>query len=343
VAVSEHEPKVPATRPRMQDVADAAGVSIKTVSRALTGGVVRESTRQRILLEAERVGFQRNDIAAGLRRSGQAMRTIGVMLGDLANPFFPPLLRGIHEVAAAHNYLVLSADAQGDAALERRSIESFLAHRVAGLIVAPTGTDFSYLAAQTRFGSAVVFVDSDPLGSGADSVVTTNTSSTRAGVEHLLALGHRRIGYLGHPAAGHGVPKRWDGYAAALGAAGIPIDPSIVRRGLRTEAEGAAATTELLGMDDPPTALFSDNNRLTIGVLQSEAFARQPVAVVGFDAFELAAQFGITVIDSDPFAVGQAGAELLFERLSDPREEPRRRVIRARLQVNSDPIYVPAH
>ncbi|MFP3463919.1 LacI family DNA-binding transcriptional regulator [Leifsonia sp. SIMBA_070] len=340
--MSEHGASTPAIRPRMQDVADAAGVSVKTVSRALMGGVVRESTRQRILLEAEKIGFQRNDIAAGLRRSGQAMRTIGVMLGDLSNPFFPPLLRGIHEVAAAHDFLVLSADAQRDPAIERRSIESFLANRVSGLIVAPTGTDFSYLAAQTRFGSALVFVDSDPLGTGADSVVTTNTASSREGVEHLLSLGHRRIGYLGHPAAGHGVPKRWDGYAEALAAAGIPIDASIVRRGLRTEAESAAATTELLGLDDPPTALFSDNNRLTIGVLQSKAFARRPIAMVGFDSFELAEQFGVTVIDSDPFAVGQAGAELLFERLANPSDEPRRRTIRARLQVHSDPIYGPA-
>lgn len=337
--MTDEAPPAPLTRPRMQDIADAAGVSIKTVSRALTGGPVRDSTRERILQEARKVGFQRNDIAAGLRRSGQTMRTIGVMLGDLANPFFPPLLRGIHEVAASHDFLVLSADAQGDAGLERRSIESFFAHRVSGLIIAPTGTDFSYLREQTRFGSAIVFVDSDPLGTGADAVLTTNTASSREGVEHLLARGHRRIGYLGHPGAGYGVPKRWDGYTSALEAAGIPVDPSIVRRTLRTEADGALAVDELLSMQDAPTALFSDNNRLTIGVLRSHTFARHPVPVVGFDSFELAAQFGVTTIDSQPFSVGQAGARLLFERLEDPSASPRRRTVRATLHVHEAGLY----
>ncbi|MGJ6979751.1 LacI family DNA-binding transcriptional regulator [Aestuariimicrobium soli] len=330
-------------RPRMQDVADAAGVSIKTVSRALTGtGAVKEATRERILAEARRVGFQRNDIAAGLRQ-GQSMRTLGVMLGDLANPFFPPLLRGIHDVAARRGHLVISADAQGDPDLERRSIESLLAHRVAGLIIAPTGTDFSYLGDQTQFGSAIVFVDSNPLGTGADSVITTNTASSRAGVAHLISRGHRRIGYLGHPQAGDGVPKRWQGYADALAEAGLSVDESIVRRDLRNEEDSARAASELLSLDEPPTALFSDNNRLTVGALQSEVYSRRPVPMVGFDAFDLAAQFGVSVIDSDPFAVGRAGAELLFERLENPDGPPRRRTIKARLIVNDQPLYgVPA-
>lgn len=331
-----------AIRPRMQDIAAVTGLSIKTVSRALSGEPkVRRSTRDRVFAEAERLGFRRNDIAAGLRSTGQTMHTIGVVLGDMANPFFPPMLRGIHSVAARQGFLVLTADAETSAAVERESIQAMLAQRVAGLIIAPTGTDFGYLKQEVEFGSAVVFIDSTAPGLGTDAVVTTNTASTRCGVEHLIGRGHRRIGYLGHPSNGYGAPKRWLGYCQALHGAGIALDLGIVRRGLQTESSAAAATTELLSLADPPTALFADNNRMTVGALQSPVYARSPVEMVGFDYFDLAAQVGVSVIDSDPYQVGRVGAELLFHRLADRSRPPTHASVRARLIVNDEPTFVP--
>jgi LacI family transcriptional regulator len=332
----------PMPRPRMKDISEATGLSIKTVSRALTGEPrVRQETRDRVLAEAKRLGFTRNEIAAGLRSTGPAMKTLGVVLGDLANPFFPPLLRGIHAVAARHGYLVVTADAEADPAVEREAIAAILAQRVAGLIIAPTGTDFGYLRQEREFGSAIVFIDSNPLGLDADSVVTTNTAGTRRGVEHLIARGHRRIGYLGHPADGYGAPKRWLGYCQALRAAGIPLDERLVRRGLYTEDDAAAAATELLAADDPPTAFFADNNRLCVGILQSTGYARTRAEVVGFDHFDLAAQLGVSVVDSNPYEVGRLGAELLFRRLVEPDRLPERATVRARLLVHDDPIFEP--
>jgi LacI family transcriptional regulator len=326
----------------MQDIADATGVTIKTVSRALSGAPnVRESTRERVLAEAERLGFRRNDIAAGLRSTGQTMKTLGVVLGDFANPFFPPMLRGIHQVAARHGYLVISADAQGDGAVERESIQTILAQRVAGLIISPTGTDFGYLAQEAQFGSAIVFIDSAPLGLAADAVITTNTASTRNAVTHLIGRGHRRIGYIGHPPQGYGAPKRWLGYCQALRQAGITVDSDLVRRGLTTEADAARAATELLGLEDPPTALFADNNRMTVGILQSPKYALHNPEVVGFDHFDLAPQLGISVVDSDPFRVGSAGAELLFRRLADRDQPPMQTTVRAKLIVHDQPMFAP--
>ncbi|MBY8878265.1 LacI family DNA-binding transcriptional regulator [Actinacidiphila acidipaludis] len=330
----------PVPRPRMQDIADATGVTVKTVSRALSGAPnVRRSTRERVLAEAERLGFRRNDIAAGLRSTGQTMKTLGVVLGDLANPFFPPMLRGIHRVAARNGYLVISADAQGDAGVERESIQAILAQRVAGLIIAPTGTDFGHLAQEARFGSAIVFIDSWPPGLTADAVITTNTAGTRTAVTHLIGRGHRRIGYLGHPPRGDGAQKRWLGYCQALRHAGIGVDDDLARRGLTTEADAARAATELLRLDDPPTALFADNNRMTVGVLRSPEYALRHPELVGFDAFDLAPQLGVSVVDSDPFQVGSAGAELLFRRLADRGRPPMRTTVRARLVVHDRPLF----
>jgi LacI family transcriptional regulator len=328
----------------MQDIAETLGLSIKTVSRALSGEPrVKASTRARVMAEAQRLGFQRNDIAAGLRSTAPSMRTIGVVLGDLANPFFPPMLHGIHAVAARHGYLVLTADSQGSALTEREAIQAMLAQRVSGIIIAPVGTDFGYLRQEVEFGSAIVFIDSTAPGLDTDAVITTNTASTRRGVEHLISRGHRRVAYLGHPASGYGAPKRWLGYCQALRGAGIPLAEDIVRRGLTTDAQAMAATTELLALADPPTALFADNNRLTLGVLQSPAYARTPVELVGFDHFDLAAQLSVSVIDSDPYQVGSVGADLLFKRLDDRGRPPTHASIRARLIVNDKPVFAPIH
>jgi LacI family transcriptional regulator len=331
----------PRRRPRLEDVAAAMGVSIKTVSRALRGDPkVRESTRQRIVAEADRLGVQLNDVAAGLRRKNQAMTSIGVTLGDCTNPFFAPMLRGIHSVATERGYLVLTADAQNDPELEHRAIRSFFAHRVAGLIIAPVGNDLGYLANEAAFGSAIVFVDSPPpgLGESMDSVTTTNAASTRAGIEHLLARGRRRIAYLGHPRSGSGAEERWAGYVGALEAAGLTVDADLVRDDLVSGADACRAAEELLETARPD-AVFVDNNRLCTGLLQSKAFARRRLDVVSFDRFELAAAFGISVIDSDPYDVGRAGAKLLFDRLADPARAPQRLEVPARLIVHEDPTY----
>jgi LacI family transcriptional regulator len=326
----------PRRRPRLQDIAEVTGVSIKTVSRAIRGdGPVAEGTRTRILAEADRLGFRLNDIAAGLRRKDQSMATVGVTLGDVTNPFFAPMLRGIHSVAAQHQHLVLSGDAQNDAELEHRVIRQFFAHRVAGLIVAPIGADLGYLADEASYGAAIVFVDSPPPGLDGllDAVTTTNEQTTREGVAMLLARGHRRIGFLGHPRSGSGALERWYGYRAALGEAGVPLDMDIVRDGLVSEADATAAAESLLAGPDAPTAVFTDNNRLCTGLLLSPASAARPVDVLSFDDFPLAPKFGVSVIDSDPYEVGRVGAQLLFDRLADRGRPAQRAVVPARLVV----------
>jgi LacI family transcriptional regulator len=326
----------PRRRPRLQDIAERTGLSIKTVSRAIRGEpVVREQTRARVIAEADRLGFQPNDIAAGLRSKYKSMTTVGVTLGDFTNPFFAPMLRGIHSVAAEHGHLVLSADAQNDAELEHRVIRRLFAHRVAGLIIAPIGGDLHYLEEEASFGTAIVFLDSPPPGLGhlMDSVTTTNMTTTGEGVSRLIARGHRRIGYLGHPRTGSGALERWYGYEQALRAAGLPVDMSIVRVDLVTEEDATRAANELMAQPDPVTAVFTDNNRLCTGLLLSDEFVRRPVDVLSFDDFPLAPRFGVSVIDSDPYTVGKTGAQLLFERLADRTRLPQRAVVPATLRM----------
>ena len=315
----------------------ATGVSIKTVSRVLRGEAhVSEATRRLVQAEADRLGVQVNDVAAGLRRKSRAMTSIGVTLGDFANPFFAPMLKGIDSVAAQQGYLVLTADAHNDPEIEQRAIRSFLAHRVAGLIIAPSSDDLRYLADEIAYGSAVVFVDSPPLGldGNVDSVTTTNFASMRAGVAQLIENGHRRIAYLGHPRSGSGATERWEGYRAALADAGITVEQPLVQHGLVTEQAATEAADRVFSAS-VPDAVVVDNNRLCTGLLQSRMFADRRPAVLGFDRFPLADEFGISTIDSDPYEVGRAGAQLLFERLRDPSRAPH--------QVQVEAHLVPAH
>lgn len=328
-------------RPSLKDVAGATGLSIKTVSRALRGERnVADATRKLVQAEADRLGVQVNDVAAGLRRKSQAMTSIGVLLGDFANPFFAQILKGIDLVAAQNRHVVLTADAQYSAETERNAIRSFLAHRVAGLIIAPSGEDLSYLSTEAAYGCAVVFVDSPPAGphSALDTVTTTNFEGTKAGVERLISRGHRRIGYLGHPRAGTGANERWAGYLAALEGAGIEPDQTVIKHDLVTEADATQATEQILAQGELG-ALMVDNNRLCTGMLQSPAYAAARPETLSFDDLALAPQFGITVIDSNPYEVGRVGAELLFQRLADPGRPPQHVRIPANLIINDHPIY----
>lgn len=331
----------PPTRPSLKDVAAATGLSIKTVSRALRGEAnVAASTRQTVQSEADRLGVQVNDVAAGLRRKSQQMTSIGVMLGDFANPFFAPMLKGIDAVAAEHHHLVLTADAQNNPDTERNAIRSFLAHRVAGLIIAPSGEDLRYLSSHLAYGAAAVFVDSPPLGLNgtADSVTTTNYASTRDGVQRLIRRGHRRIGYLGHPRSGSGANERWAGYLAAMEEAGVTPDRGLIEHDLITEIDATLAADRILAAADVD-ALVVDNNRLCTGLIKSHTYAERRPEVLGFDDFALAAQFGITVIDSNPYEVGRAGARLLFQRLADPDRPAQNVQIPARLVIHESAMY----
>jgi len=333
--------EAPLPRPSLKDVAMATGLSIKTVSRALRGERnVADATRRLVQAEADRLGVQVNDVAAGLRRKSQAMTSIGVLLGDFANPFFAQMLKGIDLVAARNRHVVLTADAQYSPETERNAIRSFLAHRVAGLIIAPSGEDLSYLSTEAAYGCAVVFVDSPPPDPhiALDTVTTTNFEATRTGVERLINLGHRRIGYLGHPRGGTGANERWAGYLAALSDAGIEPDQSVIKHDLVTEADATEAT-ELILAQGRVDAVMVDNNRLCTGMLQSRAYAAVRPETLCFDDLALAPQFGITVIDSDPYEVGRVGAELLFQRLADPVRPAQHVRIPANLIINDHPIY----
>jgi len=304
----------------MRDVAALAGVSLKTVSRVINAEpAVSNDVRSRVNGAIQRLDYRHNHAASSLRRSDRKSSTIGVLLEDVANPFSSALHREIEDVALQRGVLVLAGSSDEDEAREQQLIAAFTSRRVDGLIIVPASHDHSYLLSERRAGTPMVFVDRPPAFLDADSVLTDNQAGVRQGVAHLIEHGHRRIGYLGDLMTITTAAERYQGYQAELAAATIELDEALVRLDVHGIEKADAAVVELLKGPQPPTALFTSQNLLTIGA--SRALHRldlhHRVALVGFDDVLLADMLepGITVIAQDPSTMGRKAAEQLFRRI----------------------------
>nr|WP_188191936.1 LacI family DNA-binding transcriptional regulator [Nonomuraea sp. SYSU D8015] len=296
----------------MKDVATAAGVALKTVSRVVNGEPgVHPATAERVREAIDRLGYSRNESARVLRRGRTA--TIGLVIEDVADPFYSGLSRAVEDVVIEHDCLLLSGSSGEEPGRERELVETFCTRRVDGLIVVPAGDDHTYLRPELEAGTKVVFADRPPgAGLDVDTVLADNAGGAEHAVRHLLGHGHHRIAFLGDDPGIYTAAERLRGYRKALG--GL-YDQRLVS--MRTPSLEAvrADLSRMFAMEQPPTALFTGNGRYTVTVLR--ALAGRRVAVVGFDDFELADLLrpGVTVVAQDPAWMGKVAAELLFRRL----------------------------
>ncbi|MDT9684076.1 LacI family DNA-binding transcriptional regulator [Streptomyces sp. TRM76323] len=308
-------------RPTMKDVAARAGVGLKTVSRVVNGEPgVTPDTERRVQEAIQALGFRRNDSARVLRKGRTA--SVGLVLEDLADPFYGPLSRAVEEVARAHGALLINGSSAEDPEREQELALALCARRVDGLIVIPSGDDHRYLEPEMRAGVATVFVDRPAGRIEADTVLSDSFGGARAGVAHLVAHGHRRIGFIGDRPRIHTAAERLRGYRAAMEDAGLPVDDAWVSLGPTEPARVRAAVAAMLAGPEPVTALFAGNNRVTVTAVRELAGRTRPVALVGFDDIELADLLGITVIAQDAAALGRTAAERLFRRLDGLHEAP---------------------
>ncbi|MEU3074969.1 LacI family DNA-binding transcriptional regulator [Streptomyces laurentii] len=313
-------------RPTMKDVAARAGVGLKTVSRVVNGepGVTAD-TERRVQEAIASLGFRRNDSARVLRKGRTA--SVGLVLEDLADPFYGPLSRAVEEVARAHGALLINGSSAEDPDRERELALALCARRVDGLIVIPAGDDHRYLEPEIRAGVATVFVDRPAGLIEADVVLSDSFGGARTGVAHLIAQGHRRIGFVGDRPRIHTATERLRGYRAAMEDAGLPVDEAWVSLGPTDPEHVAATVAATLSGPEPVTALFAGNNRVTVTAVRVLAGRERPVALVGFDDIELADLLGITVIAQDAAALGRTAAQRLFRRLDGTAEAPETTVL----------------
>ncbi len=319
-------------RPTMKDVAARAGVGLKTVSRVVNEEPgVTEDTISRVQAAIDALGFRRNDSARLLRKGRTA--SIGLVLEDLADPFYSPLSRAVEDVARAHSTLLFTGSSAEDADREQELVLAFCARRVDGLVIVPASDDHCYLEPEIAAGVATVFVDRPAGGIDADVVLSDNAGGTREGTAHLIAHGHRRIGFIGDLPRIHTAAERLRGYREAMEAAGLPVHENWVSCGPTAPGRVRAAVESMLSGPEPVTALFAGNNRITVTAVRVLADRPDVVALVGFDDFELADLLrpAVTVVAQDPGQLGRTAAGLLFQRLGGSAGAPKRVELDCRL------------
>lgn len=304
----------------MKDVAALAGVSLSTVSRVVNDDpAVRADLAERVRRAVDALGYRHNTAASALRRADGLSASIGLIVEDVANPFFSSVQRGIEDVARERGVLTFAGSSDERADRERLLAEAFGARGVDGLIIAPAARDHSFLLRDRAAGMALVFVDRPGGFIDADAVLTDNFGGGVAAVDHLVAHGHRRISFIGDRPDLYTAAERLRGFEAALGRHGLALYPELVRHTLARASDAYETTRELLLGDDPPTAIFTSQNLITIDAVRAihSLDLQRSVAVVGFDDVVLGdvVEPGLTVLAQDPAGLGRAAAELLFSRL----------------------------
>jgi LacI family transcriptional regulator len=324
-------------RPTMADVAEHAGVSLKTVSRVVNGEPrVAIATAAAVAAAVRELGFRSNHAAASLAR-GRGVASVGLLIGRIDDPFYARLASGVEQVARARRHTVLVSSSEDDPALEQDIALGLAGRQVDGLIVVASSADQTYLEPDIAAGLPVVFVDRPPHGLDADCVLSDNAAGARDGTAHLLARGHRRIAFVGNDISVYTSAERLAGFHAAHRDAGVPVEESLLVLGPRTTAEAEAATTALLARPDPPGAIFAQNNLMTMGAWRALHTHRHAAELVGFDDFALAdvLEPPVDVVAQDPVELGRRAATLLFERLADPDRPTERIVLPTRLVTRS--------
>src|SRR5881396_2288169 len=257
-------------RATLHDVAKHAGVSTMTVSRVINDSPrVSLETRRRVQASIAKLGYVPNRLARGLtqRKTG----AFGVIVPDVANPFFTLVVRGVEQVAGRAAFHVILCDTQGDLERERGYLEDMVAFQVDGVLIAPVGDrSRPQLRLLTRNNVPFVLIDRSIAGFDTDLVQGDSVAGARRLVEHLIELGHRRIGMVTERSDVSTARDRVQGYREALENAGIAPDPELVVESSAIDPDAACeATLQLLALPEAPTAMFAVNNIAVVGVVEA--------------------------------------------------------------------------
>lgn len=305
----------------IRDVAKLAGVSISTVSLVLNGSSrVSPETLLKVQEAAAAVGFTADPVARSLK-SGSS-RLIGMVAGDVGNPFFGKLLKEIQRCALEKDHLVIVSASRGVAAHESQILDHLAGQRVAGILLSPHGNDASFVAHIRRLSMPVVFIDHMVDGVESDFVGSDNELASAMLTEHLIRFGHRRIALIAGQAGLYSADRRTEGFFQTMQSADVPIDPTLVVDAQYDGELAYAETMRLLTRADRPTAIVAANNVMALGALQA-------IMDLGFRCPD---DISLTCIDDVPWSnvirprltmvvqpieeIARTASEFLFERIA---------------------------
>ncbi len=304
-----------------------------TVSRVINGrSGVDEETQRKVEAAIEALDYVPNRVARGLISS--KTQTLGLIVPDVANPFFAPVVHGAEMTARKAGFRLLLCNSEGDLRLEKEYIEDLVSHRVEGLLIAPAGDQSRHsVFPLMRRGFPVVLIDRALPDLDCDLVVSDSAAGARRLTDHLLSLGHRDIAHLTDADDTSTGRERLRGYREALEGAGLPFREDLVFRTTVDLIGGYRATQQALALDPMPTAIFAVNNMTAVGAMKAlrERGLSVPehMALVCFDDVEHLAVLSpfLTVIDQPAETLGSLGAQLLLERVAGKSGPRSRRIV----------------
>jgi len=303
----------------MADVARLAGVSVSTVSNVVNNkDIVSPELTAKVHHAIEATGFSPNRAARGLRLG--CSETIGMVFPDVTNSLYAEIVRGVEDEAIKNGYELMFCNSNWQADLERRHLDVLQAQGVDGILLVPCN---SYAAREVLVLNypPIVFVDCLPLGAKVNCVVTNNSEASYEAIRYLLCLGHRKIAVIAPGLTVTTLIDRMEGYRKAMQEAGVAMlseytlqcDPSV---------EGGRRSGHILfKLPEPPTAIFSLTNRITLGISQALRELRIPcperVSLIGFDDPDWASVFSptVTAIDQPAYQIGKSSVQLLLKSI----------------------------
>ena len=305
----------------IKDVAVLANVSIATVSRVLNGSAnVSPELEARVRQAVHQLGYHPNVLARNLRRSEN--KTIGVLVPDTKNPFFAEVAKGVEEVCFSRGFVAVLCDTDEKPSKAISHLNTLYQQRVAGFAVVSPGYITLPLQRLLDDGVPLVVIDRALSALPTDSVVSDNYGGARQAVEHLLQLGHRRIGFIVSNLEHETIQGRWGGARDAMQTAGIHIEPGLVYKfGDELPESGYAGAEQLLEQEHPPTAIFAFNDLMAFGLLhyahKHGILVPKQLSVIGFDDMMMAnySNPGLTTIRQPKYELGHEAAEILLERV----------------------------
>jgi LacI family transcriptional regulator len=333
----------------IKDVAREAGVSVGTVSNVINRPqTVSEATRTRVQSVINRLGYVRSESARQLRAG--ASRIVGLLVLDMANPFFVDVAKGAERAARKAGLGVMVCNSAQSTGEEADYLSLFAEQRVRGVLITPADASGRNLDVLRKQGIPYVLVDRVSADSGACSVSVDDVAGGRLAVQHLVDAGHRAIVYVGGPGDLPQVRDRREGAIAALAGAGLPPTALTEISSERLDvAAGRDAGSRLLGLAPRPTAVFCANDLLALGVLQSLFAAGvsvpEEMAIVGYDDIEFAAAAAVplTSVRQPAAAIGRLALELLAEESENDRHEHRQIVMQPELVVRRSTLQTKAN
>lgn len=322
----------------IRDVAAATGFSVNTVSRALNDKPDVSAETKRVILEtAKKLGYRPNKLARGLRSN--KTQTIGVIVADIANPFFGAVVKGVAQAAREQNWSIILGNADEDYEQEEEAVQVMLAEQVDGLLITPCQKKRGTIEQLERSGLPFVLLGRRFDDLPADYVVPDEVQGGFLATKHLLEMGHTRIAMINAPLYISSAQKRLEGYKKALIQYGIDIDESLITSQALTVEEGYSVAKSLLRCTPRPTAVFAYSDFVAFGVMKAirEAGLRIPedIAVAGFDDVEFSSclEVPLTTIKSPKEKMGREATKVLLEKINSAPQRNSRKEIKLEVKL----------